>query len=424
MAGLTEADLSLFFAALDDAARSPLLTSQLTQAVTVRFVISNLGVWTLRASSDGAGSVTADSAAAADGETSADADCTLSCEKSVLLDLANGRRKFIVAFMKGLISVRGDRSVFSALQPIIRAAAEDFRARREERLTSAGPSRALRVTVHGASVVADRSETFAVYLLEVFEGDSRWTLARRCSELRTLARRLYRLRHLAANGVPLPSLPRSLDLAGSLEASFLTRRTGLMSGYLSGALAALPTSVLHATGAEPIIDFLSPDGPSLGGSASAAPTSTQRPQSLTSPGLASPHSHPHALRASYSSLVAPAGAGPRASINGVASSLSSPPWTALAAPAYLSPRGPNGQHQLGPASYLPSPASPRARTALRTCMLTCTRPWPACRPTPHALIATSPEAANTRPEVLRMWRIAFPMDRARRRRIIIGTRAH
>ena len=45
----------------------------------------------------------------------------------------------------------------------------------------------MRVIVHGASVVADSRESFAVYLLEVFEGESRWTLTRRWSEVRALA---------------------------------------------------------------------------------------------------------------------------------------------------------------------------------------------------------------------------------------------
>ena len=259
---MNEDDLTNWFSTLDAAARAPLLLSDLTRSITARFTIPNLGSWTLRVAPNVPGSVTADDPSS----TNDEADCTLTCEKSVLLDLANGRRKFAVAFMKGLLSVRGDKSVFTSLTPLIRAAARDFKAQREARQSAAeGASRALRVTVHGASVVtSSASETFAVYLLEVFEADSRWTIARRWSEVRTLARRLYRLpspttnSNGGANGHKLPSLPRSLDFAGSLEAPFLNKRTTLISEYLRSALLALPTSVLPA-GAEPMRRFLSPE---------------------------------------------------------------------------------------------------------------------------------------------------------------------
>ena len=272
--GLTESELLLFFDLLDKAAKSPLLASDVTRSIAVRFAIDNLGSWTLRVAPGASGAVTAD-----DGDASAaePVDCTLSCEKSVLLDLANQKRKFAVAFMKGLISVRGDRSVFSSLQPLIKAAAGDFKAQRDT-LASPSPSDALRVVVHGSSVVADARETFAVYLIEVFEGDSRWTLARRWSEIRTLARRVGRLRPATGFG-PLPTLPRSLDFAGSLEQAFLDKRAILIGTYISAVLLALPTSVLGESGAEPLRLFLAP--------ADLGPSATSH-HGLTSPGITSP----------------------------------------------------------------------------------------------------------------------------------------
>ena len=196
--GVTEADLSSFFATLDVAARAPGTTSGVTQASTVRFVISNLASWTLHVEPGGPGSCTADDPA----EPAAAAECTLTCEKNVLLDLANGSHLL------------------------------------------------------GPSIVADSSETFAVYQLECFERDSRWTVVRRWSELRTFSQQLSRLR--TGDG-HVPALPRSLDFAASLEPAFLAKRAAHISDYLTEALAALPTSVLLGRGAPPLILFLSPD---------------------------------------------------------------------------------------------------------------------------------------------------------------------
>ena len=48
----------------------------------------------------------------------------------------------------------------------------------------AAADEALHVVVHGASVVADARDTFAVYLIEVMEGERRWNITRRWSEVR------------------------------------------------------------------------------------------------------------------------------------------------------------------------------------------------------------------------------------------------
>ena len=270
-------DISDFFESLDAAVGQ----SRVERALTVRFDLGSAGSWTLRASPLEAGSVEHDAPDARPEPT----DCTLTCALDVLLDLANGRRKPAVAFMKGLISVKGDKSVFVALQPIIRRAARDFKAQREARNTT--PSGTMRVVVHGASVVADSRESFAVYLLEIFEGDARWTLTRRWSEVRAVARRIRKLRASEVGGAALPTLPRTLDFAGSLEQAFLAKRAEIVASYLTDVLAAVPCSVLHASGPCPALRlFLAPN--EVGDGAPGAPMSPLRSPSFSSP----PHSGP------------------------------------------------------------------------------------------------------------------------------------
>ena len=117
----------------------------------------------------------------------------------------------------------------------------------------------MRVVVHGASVVADSRESFAVYLLEIFEGDARWTLTRRWSEVRAVARRIRKLRASEVGGAALPTLPRTLDFAGSLEQAFLAKRAEIVASYLTDVLAAVPCSVLHASAVPGAALFLAPN---------------------------------------------------------------------------------------------------------------------------------------------------------------------
>ena len=244
---LSQADLHEFFALLDTHARDSGAGREPSRPVAVRFEIGNAGSWTLRAAPNAPGECVRDDEDV-DATTRAPPDCTLCVSDEVLLDLANGRRKFAVAMLKGLISVKGDKTVFATeLQSLFRAAMADFKARREAMRSNATPTGALRVVVHGASIVAGEShESYAVYLLEVFEGDQRWTLARRWSEVRALERRMRRARPAIAG---VPTLPRSLDFAGSLERAFLARRATIIGTFLNDALQAIPTSVLLCTGA-------------------------------------------------------------------------------------------------------------------------------------------------------------------------------
>ena len=264
---VTHDDLHDFFSLLDTHAREveketrshELAGREPSRPIAVRFEIGEAGSWTLRLSPDGPGECVRDGSSleTAASSSSQTPDCTVSVADDVLLDLANGH-KFAMVMLKGLISVTGDRTVFAKeLQPLLKAAMSDFKARRQAMLAAATPIGALRVAVHGSSIVADSShEAYAVYLLEVFEGDQRWTLARRWSQVRALERHISRARP-AIKGAP--SLPRMLDFAGSLERDFLNRRAGIISDYLNAALASIPTSVLMWSGASLALRlFLSP----------------------------------------------------------------------------------------------------------------------------------------------------------------------
>ena len=358
---LTHEELVEFFALLGRHAQDASAGRAPSKPVVVRFELGEAGSWTLRASPTLPGECVRDAAS-----SPAEADCTLSVSEAVLLDLANGRRKFAVAMMKGLISLRGDKSVFATeLQPLFRAALTDFKAVREARRSAAQPTGALRVVVHGASVVADSLESYAVYLLEIFEGDHRWTLARRWSEVRALARRIRRMRPAVAG---VPSLPRTLDFAGSLELDFLARRAKIVAAYLTDALEAIPTSVLVCSGESLALRlFLTP-----GDNLSAAPTPMRNGNGNGTPSMMSPLSPGSPRRhsgvrgamsdASYmdrgtdrvsgfdgagsigmagSRMV---GSQPRVSFSGASSGNAaaggplSPGWTALAAPVALSPQ--------------------------------------------------------------------------------------
>ena len=246
-------DLRLFLACLDTAARVPIPV--LTKPTVIRFALGSAGTWTLKARSDMPGSLEHEAGPA---EARESADCTLSCALPVLLDIANGRKKPAIAYMKGLITVKGDRSVFQPLTGVLRAAALDFKAQREARAAEAERrgDAGLRVAVHSPTLVADAREKYAVYQLDVSEGTSLWSVTRRWSELRALERRISRMKPPVRGIV---GLPRTLDFAGSLEPAFLANRAKIMQAYLGDLLRAAPTSVTRCTGASVALrEFLSP----------------------------------------------------------------------------------------------------------------------------------------------------------------------
>ena len=213
---LADGGVERFFACLDRTlAMGP--QASVTRPVAVRFSLAGAGSFLLRASPHAPGSVTKEepSSRSEDAVT-----CTLSCSLTVLLDLAGGRIKPAAAYLRGLISVGGDRAVFMQLRSVLQAAVMELK---QEGIGNPG---AVSVAVLGATVHAGPDDRYAVYQLEVSEGADSWLLLRRWSELRALERAMAKQRPpgLAA----APRLPRWLDLAGSLEAPFLAQRCGLL----------------------------------------------------------------------------------------------------------------------------------------------------------------------------------------------------
>ena len=213
---LADGGVERFFACLDRTlAMGP--QASVTRPVAVRFSLAGAGSFLLRASPHAPGSVTKEepSSRSEDAVT-----CTLSCSLTVLLDLAGGRIKPAAAYLRGLISVGGDRAVFMQLRSVLQAAVVELK---QEGIGNPG---AVSVAVLGATVHAGPDDRYAVYQLEVSEGADSWLLLRRWSELRALERAMAKQRPpgLAA----APRLPRWLDLAGSLEAPFLAQRCGLL----------------------------------------------------------------------------------------------------------------------------------------------------------------------------------------------------
>ena len=213
---LADGGVERFFACLDHTmAMGP--HASVTRAVAVRFDLGGVGSFLLKASPHAPGSVTKEepSSRSEDAVT-----CTLSCSLTVLLDLAGGRIKPAAAYLRGLISVAGDRAVFMQLRSVLQAAVMELK---QEAIGQPG---AVSVAVLGATVHAGPDDRYAVYQLEVSEGADSWLLLRRWSELRALERAMAKQRPpgLAA----APRLPRWLDLAGSLEAPFLAQRCGLL----------------------------------------------------------------------------------------------------------------------------------------------------------------------------------------------------
>jgi len=211
---LADGGVERFFACLDRTMTMGPLES-VTKPIAVRFDISGVGSFLLRASPHAPGSVAKEEPSARSEDP---VTCTLRCSLTVLLDLAGGRIKPAAAYLRGLISVGGDRAVFMQLRGVLQAAVMEFK---QEGMGEPG---AVSVAVLGATVHAGPNERYAVYQLEVSEGAESWLLLRRWSELRALERAMAKLRPpgLAA----APRLPRWLDLAGSLEAPFLAERCG------------------------------------------------------------------------------------------------------------------------------------------------------------------------------------------------------
>ena len=243
-------EIARFFNCLDRSLASRAAPAELTKPVAVRFCLGAGGDWLLRAAPSSTGSVTRLAA----GDDATAADCTITSELGALLDVASGRVKPAAALLKGLISVRGEKAVFMQLRGAIQQAALEFKAES----VAMRPASSVSVAVIGASVGADASSRFGVYHLQVGERGASWQRAARWSELRALERRMSRLRPVSL-GVRVPSLPRSLDFAGSLEPSFLQKRARIIGEYLGQLLAAFPTSLAEGTGPAPLREFLEPD---------------------------------------------------------------------------------------------------------------------------------------------------------------------
>ena len=214
---LADGGVERFFACLDRTVTMGPLES-VTKPIAVRFDISEVGSFLLRASPHAPGSVAKEEPSARSEDP---VTCTLRCSLTVLLDLAGGRIKPAAAYLRGLISVGGDRAVFMQLRGVLQAAVMEFK---QEGMGEPG---AVSVAVLGATVHAGPNERYAVYQLEVSEGADSWLLLRRWSELRVLERAMAKLRPpgLAA----APRLPRWLDLAGSPEAPLARKARGLRS---------------------------------------------------------------------------------------------------------------------------------------------------------------------------------------------------
>ncbi|KAL3915255.1 MAG: hypothetical protein SGPRY_007304 [Prymnesium sp.] len=222
-----------YFAALHTKlARAPL--AELGRKVSILFVLEHGESYLIHASPHEGGG-----AALFEEGGRERADCTIGCSVATLLDLAAGRKRPLAALLRRQISLSGDRGALSEAWPLVEAMKDIAAAYREplreegegspgplhvpaEENTAApislrgeegeaahpeaigreqsggalpcsprqgepqAPAASLRVEVHGASVHEEEKLRFAVYHLEVFEGNSCWTLTRRWSELRAL----------------------------------------------------------------------------------------------------------------------------------------------------------------------------------------------------------------------------------------------
>ena len=270
-----------YFGALNDAlAAGPCAVEQ---PVAMRFALSDAGSWVLRGSPTGPGSAQLEADEVQEG-----VDCTISCTLAVLLDIASGRKRPMSALVRGQIRVSGDRSVFSkgwAIIEVMQQVAASFTPPTVEEPPPPETSGFARIEVHGASVHADESDRYAVYHVEVFEAQTRWTVTRRWSQLRALVmlrapttgpistdafapslsatvlfpqalsrrrpptrvcapgRQVRRVSKLTPTVGRMPYLPRMLDFAGSLEPRFLRMRSQFVASYLTALLEAFPTSI-------------------------------------------------------------------------------------------------------------------------------------------------------------------------------------
>jgi len=277
--------------------------ASLAKPVAVRFALGEAGSWLLRASPSAPGSVVLENGAA---PQQVDAACTVSCSQQTLLDLAGGRLKPAAAYLKGQIRVAGDRAVFMQLRSAIQAAGLELKHE-----VGARPSSAASVAVLGATVRAGANDRYAVYQLQVSEGERSWLLLRRWSEVRQLERQLTKLRPAAV--APPPKLPRSLDFAGSLEAAFLAKRCAEISRYVDGLLASYALSLADGEGPEPLLRFLADDGddaePALlgldGRRASSSQQMTRPPTSMSSAAVDPLGAAAGGAAASYPGLASP-----------------------------------------------------------------------------------------------------------------------
>jgi hypothetical protein len=143
-------------------------------------------IWELRASPDAAGGVTSSPPAGTTGSpatepptppVSAAADCTVGCTLVDFLKLATGRTKPASALLRGLIQIRGDRSVFVALRAPMAAAAREYKAAAAAKAATAAaaaagaagaragdpPSGSLAMRVVAVSTVAADGRAYATY---------------------------------------------------------------------------------------------------------------------------------------------------------------------------------------------------------------------------------------------------------------------
>lgn len=193
--GTSEADalaqLQSFFGALDRELASPV--PGLPKPALIRFELAagsgSTGqpgwIWEVRASPDAAGGVTSPLPAGAAGSPAAEpptpsvsgsaaADCTVCCSLVDFLGLATGRIKPASALLRGLVRIRGDRSVFLALRAPMAAAAREYKAAAAAAAAAAAgaaeamrPSAFMSVRVVGVSTVVADGQAYATYTVRL-----------------------------------------------------------------------------------------------------------------------------------------------------------------------------------------------------------------------------------------------------------------
>jgi len=165
-------ELQTFFGALDVELSSPVVG--LPKPALIRFELaagSGPGwTWEVRASPDAAGGVTSPSPAGAaaamtpltSSSAPAPADCTVSCTLVHFLDLATGRLKPASALLRGLVKIRGDRSVFLLLRVPMAAAGAAYKAAAAA-VAAQSPASGVAVEVVAVGTVTSGGQTYATY---------------------------------------------------------------------------------------------------------------------------------------------------------------------------------------------------------------------------------------------------------------------